>query len=221
MIIAALLLLVIVAAVVLWLLAGADGSQKFELDAVGIGISMNALTVFLLGAACMLLALLAVWMIKSGSKRGVRRRRERKDLEQRAQAAEDERLTAEQDRQTAVQEKDRADVTAARDRVAARDAEREREAEMNLHLEQEQARQSWDDGADRRGPQAGDRSGAEPAGRDWQEPRGATGGTPVADDRGRGATGAGPEAPQEGTGDRHGRGLFGRAKDRLDGDDRR
>ncbi|WP_392425209.1 hypothetical protein [Barrientosiimonas humi] len=120
MIIAAILLLVIVAAIVLWVVTGADTSTTFPIDAAGISMDMNGLTAFILGAAAAVLAALALWMIKYGSKRGIQRRRNRKDLERRADEAEESR-------DTAIRKKDRADVEAARGRVAARDAERERD----------------------------------------------------------------------------------------------
>lgn len=120
MIIAAILLLVIVAAIVLWVVTGADTSTTFPIDAAGISMDMNGLTAFILGAAAAVLAALALWMIKYGSKRGIQRRRHRKDLERRADEAEESR-------DTAMRKKDRADVEAARGRVAARDAERERD----------------------------------------------------------------------------------------------
>lgn len=120
MIIAAILLLVIVAAIVLWVVTGADTSTTFPIDAAGISMDMNGLTAFILGAAATALAALALWMIKYGSKRGIQRRRHRKDLERRAEEADEER-------DVALRKKDRADVEAARGRVAARDAERERD----------------------------------------------------------------------------------------------
>lgn len=135
MIVAALLLLVIVALIVLWVVAGADTGQDVKLSAIGIDVTMNALTVYLLGAVSAVLALLAIWMIKSGSARGMRHRRERKAMQQRVAVAEDDRTAAEQ-------AKDRADVAAARDRVAARDAEREQQAELDMHLRQER-NQGW------------------------------------------------------------------------------
>lgn len=117
MVIAAILLLVLVAAIVLWLVSGYDASQVVGVDFAGVSASLNGLTTFLLGAGSMLAALLALWMIKAGSARGVRHRRERKEMEKRAEQAERER-------QEALARKDRADVEAAKSRVALRDAER-------------------------------------------------------------------------------------------------
>ncbi|YAL83695.1 hypothetical protein ACMYYO_02500 [Dermacoccaceae bacterium W4C1] len=116
MLIAALILLVLVAILVLWVLAGADSSQVV-VDAAAVNVTMNGVTLFLLGAVCAALAALALWMIKYGSKRSLRQRRERKDLKKRV-------ATAEEQQETERHRRDRAEVEAARGRVAARDAER-------------------------------------------------------------------------------------------------
>lgn len=116
MIIAAFVLLLLVALGVLWLFVGAAGGPSIRIDAGPLDVMMSATSLFLFGAICALVVCLAIWMIRSGTARGLRHRRERKDLEQRADEAERER-------ERALREKEAADTQAAKSRVAARDAE--------------------------------------------------------------------------------------------------
>lgn len=121
MIIAAFVLLLLVALGVLWLLVGASGGPSIKIEAGPLDVMMSATSLFLFGAVSALLVCLAIWMLRSGTARNLRNRRERKDLEKRADEAEKER-------ERALREKQDADAQVAKSRVAAREAQRAEQA---------------------------------------------------------------------------------------------
>lgn len=123
MIIAAFVLLLLVALGVLWLLVGASGGPSIQIESGPLDVMMSATSLFLFGAVSALLVCLAIWMLRSGTARNLRNRRERKNLEKRADEAE-------QERERALREKKAADAQAAKSRVAARDAEQAQRAEQ-------------------------------------------------------------------------------------------
>lgn len=91
MIAAALILILIAALLVLWILFASDASQTYDLSIGGLSIHVNAIVVFLLGAAAAVLVLGALRLLVSGTKRGARNHRERKTLLKREATARKER----------------------------------------------------------------------------------------------------------------------------------
>lgn len=81
MVVLALLLLVVVAAVVVFVLVtGTTGTVELTWEQLNLSFAPSPLVLFLLGAATLLLAVLALGMLRSGSRRGMAKRRELKRL---------------------------------------------------------------------------------------------------------------------------------------------
>ena len=96
----AIVLLIAAAALVLWVIFGLNdaGNNKIHFDGFGITADLSPLTLFLLGALALLLVWAATRLIAAGTKRGMRKRRERKTLEKEHKLHEKDRLAAERDR---------------------------------------------------------------------------------------------------------------------------
>ncbi|MDE9366944.1 hypothetical protein PZ938_15115 [Luteipulveratus sp. YIM 133132] len=116
MIAVAIVFIVIAALLVLWFAFATGDSPDVDLSAAGLDVHVGPFVVFLLGAVAMALALAALRFFYWGTRRGARKRRERKELELQA-------------RETA---KQRDEAVAAREREHARLAERERSADGPL-----------------------------------------------------------------------------------------
>lgn len=101
MIVAAVIFLILAALIVLWVLLAADGSDTVDLSLGGIDVNVHPLFVLLLGAVAMALALGALRLFYSGTKRSARSRKERKELQKREKSALKER-----DEAIAAREKD-------------------------------------------------------------------------------------------------------------------
>lgn len=101
MILLAVLLLVLVAAIVLFVVVAGTEPVLLEWEQLDLAWKPSALVVFLLGAVTLLLAVLALAMIRAGTRRRVERRRELKRLraveKERGAAAEAERREAYRD----------------------------------------------------------------------------------------------------------------------------
>ncbi|MFP5334719.1 MAG: hypothetical protein ACLGIV_05330 [Actinomycetes bacterium] len=98
MIVLALLLLVVVAAIVLFVVvSGSTETVRLEWDDMNLAWAPSALVVFLLGAVTLLLAVLALGMIRGGTRRKVEQRRELRRLRE----VEKERAAAESERREA------------------------------------------------------------------------------------------------------------------------
>ena len=81
MVVIALLLLVLVVAVVVFVVVtGASGTVTLEWDQLNLFFEPSPLVLFLLGAATLLLAVVAIAMLRSGSRRSMAKRRELKRL---------------------------------------------------------------------------------------------------------------------------------------------
>lgn len=81
MVVLALLLLVVVAAVVVFVLVtGTTGTVELTWEQLNLSFAPSPLVLFLLGAATLLLAVVALGMLRSGSRRGMAKRRELKRL---------------------------------------------------------------------------------------------------------------------------------------------
>ncbi|MFZ5870472.1 MAG: hypothetical protein ACOYXW_08110, partial [Actinomycetota bacterium] len=80
MILLAVLLLVLVAAIVLFVVVAGTAPVLLEWEELNLAWEPSALVVFLLGAVTLLLAVLALGMIRAGTRRRVERRRELKRL---------------------------------------------------------------------------------------------------------------------------------------------
>lgn len=81
MVVIAVLLLVVVAAVVVFVVvAGTTGTVTLEWDQLNLFFEPSPLVLFLLGAATLLLAVVAIAMLRAGSKRSMAKRRELKRL---------------------------------------------------------------------------------------------------------------------------------------------
>lgn len=81
MVVLALLLLVVVAAVVVFVLVtGTTGTVELTWEQLNLSFAPSPLVLFLLGAATLLLAVVALGMLRSGSRRGLAKRRELKRL---------------------------------------------------------------------------------------------------------------------------------------------
>lgn len=130
MFVLAILLLLAAAALVLWVLFGLNGvpNNKIHFDGFGFQTDLKPLTLFLLGALALLLVWAATRLFATGTKRGMRKRKERKTLEKEHRAHERERVAAENDRDTFREERDaeidRRQTAEARQRVAERDVDR-------------------------------------------------------------------------------------------------
>ncbi len=79
-VIALLLLVVVVAVVVFVVVTGASGTVTLEWDQLNMFFEPSPLVLFLLGAATLLLAVVAIAMLRSGSRRSMAKRRELKRL---------------------------------------------------------------------------------------------------------------------------------------------
>ncbi len=79
-VIALLLLVVVVAVVVFVVVTGASGTVTLEWDQLNLFFEPSPLVLFLLGAATLLLAVVAIAMLRSGSRRSMAKRRELKRL---------------------------------------------------------------------------------------------------------------------------------------------
>ncbi len=79
-VIALLLLIVVVAVVVFVVVTGASGTVTLEWDQLNMFFEPSPLVLFLLGAATLLLAVVAIAMLRSGSRRSMAKRRELKRL---------------------------------------------------------------------------------------------------------------------------------------------
>lgn len=91
MIVLAVLLLVLALALVVYVVvSGANQTVSLEWEELNLAWEPTPLVVFLLGAVTLLLVVLALWMIRAGTKRGVAKRRELKRLREadRQRAAE-------------------------------------------------------------------------------------------------------------------------------------
>lgn len=83
MILLALLLLLAVAALVLVMLLGVSSDVvRVEVDSLGLSLNASPLTIYLLGVATMALIALAAFMLRTGSRRKLDKRRELKRLRQ-------------------------------------------------------------------------------------------------------------------------------------------
>lgn len=126
----AVLLLLAAAALVLWVVFGLAGesNNQIHFDGFGITTDLSPITLFCLGALALLLVWAATRLITAGTKRGMRKRKERKTLEKEHKANEKERLAAERDRDSLRDERDaehdRRQTAEARQRVAERDVDR-------------------------------------------------------------------------------------------------
>lgn len=126
----AIVLLIAAAALVLWVIFGLNdaGNNKIHFDGFGITADLSPLTLFLLGALALLLVWAATRLIAAGTKRGMRKRRERKTLEKEHKLHEKDRLAAERDRDALRDERDaeahQRETAEARQRVAERDVAR-------------------------------------------------------------------------------------------------
>lgn len=81
MVVLALLLLVVVAAVVVFVLVtGTTGTVDLTWEQLNLSFAPSPLVLFLLGAATLLLAVVALGMLRSGGRRGMAKRRELKRL---------------------------------------------------------------------------------------------------------------------------------------------
>lgn len=118
----AILLLVAAAALILWVVFGLAGENNNQIHFNGFGFStdLSPITLFALGALALLLVWAATRLITSGTKRGMRKRRERKELEKEHKLSEKQRVAAERERNI---EADRRESAEARQRIAERDAE--------------------------------------------------------------------------------------------------
>ncbi|KNX36125.1 hypothetical protein [Luteipulveratus halotolerans] len=91
MIAVAVVFLVLAALLVLWFLLATGDSADVDLSAAGLDVHVSPLVVFVLGAVALGLLLAALRFFYWGSKRGARKRRERKDLEKQAKVSAQQR----------------------------------------------------------------------------------------------------------------------------------
>jgi len=89
MVLIGVLIILLVAAVVIAVLLNGDGPATVGFDWFDIETSVTG--VFLTGALCVLLTLLALWLMKVGLRRGSDRRAEMKGLRKKAEASEKQR----------------------------------------------------------------------------------------------------------------------------------
>lgn len=81
MVVIALLLLIVVAAVVVFVVVtGSSGTVTMEWEQLNFFFAPSPLILFLLGAATLLVAVLAIAMLRSGSRRSLAKRKELKRL---------------------------------------------------------------------------------------------------------------------------------------------
>ena len=125
MIAVAIVFLVLAALLVLWFLLATGDSADVDLSAAGLDVHVSPLVVFLLGAVALGLLLAALRFFYWGTKRGARKRRERKDLEKQAKVSAQQRdeALAEREREHARRvEREQAAAGPLADRDVDRDA---------------------------------------------------------------------------------------------------